>query len=188
LDNVLRTGLGVSYYDGSACHLDLVQWATDPVWGKIPSSAAREALLEDGVPHLRAQLTRENVRLVLLNGRQVIDQVTSLGLAELIDIRNISLGRQPCRLLLGTGRGVRWLGWSTNLQSSWGVSAALKRQLAYWVASATDAGRGTDTWGTAKGSVTLGYLALGERFDSKCGLVRRLERWRVNLRRRPSAT
>jgi hypothetical protein len=88
LDKVLRTGLGVSYYDGSACHLDLVQWATDPVWGKIPSSAAREALLEDGVPHLRAQLTRENVRLVLLNGRQVIDQVTSLGLAELIDIRN----------------------------------------------------------------------------------------------------
>lgn len=35
LERVLRQ-VDASYYDGSACHLDLVQWATDPVWGKLP--------------------------------------------------------------------------------------------------------------------------------------------------------
>jgi hypothetical protein len=29
------TACAASYYDGSACHLDLVQWATDPTWGKL---------------------------------------------------------------------------------------------------------------------------------------------------------
>lgn len=75
LDELLRAGAEAGYYDGSACHLDLVQWATDPVWGRIPDRSLQRALFEDGVPHLRAQLARENVRLVLLNGRQVIDQV-----------------------------------------------------------------------------------------------------------------
>ncbi len=32
----LLNALGASYYDGKACHLDLVQWATDPTWGKLP--------------------------------------------------------------------------------------------------------------------------------------------------------
>jgi transposase-like protein len=36
LEQVLQ-GVGVSYTDGSACHLDLIQWATDPVWGKLPT-------------------------------------------------------------------------------------------------------------------------------------------------------
>lgn len=31
LDLLLRDGVGARYYDGTACHLDLVQWATDPV-------------------------------------------------------------------------------------------------------------------------------------------------------------
>ena len=33
LEMVLQ-GCGTSYYDGSACHLDLVQWATNPTWRK----------------------------------------------------------------------------------------------------------------------------------------------------------
>ena len=30
-------GIGVSYYRGTACHLTLVQWATNPTWGSYPS-------------------------------------------------------------------------------------------------------------------------------------------------------
>lgn len=58
LDRLLRHGLETSYYDDSACHLDLVYWATDPVWRQISDHSARE-LLDDGVPHLREQLRRE---------------------------------------------------------------------------------------------------------------------------------
>ena len=47
LDQVLRDGLGVSYYDGSACHLDLVQWATNPVWGRLDDRNAKKLLLEE---------------------------------------------------------------------------------------------------------------------------------------------
>jgi hypothetical protein len=41
LDELLRAGVGASFYDGTACHLDLVQWATDPVWGQMSDERAR---------------------------------------------------------------------------------------------------------------------------------------------------
>jgi hypothetical protein len=88
LDELLRAGTGGSYYDGTACHLDLVQWATDPVWGRITDRTVRQALLDDGVPHLRVQLAYGNVRLVVLNGRQVVTQVQRTGLAALAQVGN----------------------------------------------------------------------------------------------------
>ncbi len=72
LDELLRGSLAVSYFDGSACHLDLIQWATDPVWGQIADPRLRQVLLDDGVPHLRAHLHHVPLRLVLLNGRTVV--------------------------------------------------------------------------------------------------------------------
>lgn len=74
LDQLLRTGLGASYYDGTACQLDLMQWATDPGWGQMSDERARRALIEDGVPHLAAQFAANpHIGVVLCNGRQVID-------------------------------------------------------------------------------------------------------------------
>jgi hypothetical protein len=134
LDKLLKVGANVSYYDGTACHLDLVQWATDPIWGEIPDSKVRDTLLEDGLPHLRAQLARENIRLVLLNGRAVMTQVGN-DLAKLDKVHELRFGRaNRCELYLGTGLGIRWIGWSTNLQSSWGVDADFKQELAEWIA------------------------------------------------------
>jgi hypothetical protein len=138
LDRLLRAGAGVSYYDGSACHLDLVQWATEPIWGRIPDRGVRNALLEDGTPQLRAQLTREKVRLVLLNGRQVVDQVAAVGLAELDEVSRLAFGRSNCRLYVGSGSGTLWAGWSTNLQSSWGVSATFTAELSVWLTETCD--------------------------------------------------
>ncbi len=134
LDRLLRDAIDVSYYKGTACHLDLVQWATDPVWRGIEDEDVRRILLEDGLPHLRAQLRRENIRLVLLNGRTVIDQVQAVGLADLIPAGGLALGRTTCSLYAGSGEGVRFIGWSTNLQSSRGVSNAFKTELAAWLA------------------------------------------------------
>ena len=51
LERVLRHA-GASYFDGTACHLDLVLWATDPVWGKL-DRATRETLLAADLPFLR---------------------------------------------------------------------------------------------------------------------------------------
>jgi hypothetical protein len=62
--------------------------------------------------------------VVLCNGRQVIDQVRAARLADLRDAGVIRHGAVPCRLNEGTAASapVRWLAWSTNLQSSWGLA------------------------------------------------------------------
>ena len=67
---------------------------------------------------------------MLLNGRQVIDRVTGTGLAELVGAGTVEAGGLRCRLLTGTGSGVAWIGWTANLQSSFGVSAAFRAELA----------------------------------------------------------
>lgn len=177
LDDVLKLGAQASYYDDSACHLDLVQWATDPVWGQINDAAVRQALLDDGVPHLQAQLRQNNVRLVVVNGRQVLKQVTKLGLADLEEVGRISAGKVSYRLYAGVGGGVRWLGWSVNLQSSWGISTAFKHELASWLAeqvSETEqAPAATSLWKVDSD----GHLPQGLQVAGKAELVALLRQW-----------
>jgi len=135
LDVVLRGSLGVSYFDGSACHLDLVQWATRPVWGQIADPQVRQVLLDDGVPHLRAHLRHGTVRVVLLNGRTVVDQAGRAGLVSLSLVGTLPLPHMSCALHSGVADGVRYFGWSANLQGSHGVTAQFRASLAAWIAT-----------------------------------------------------
>ena len=135
LDRLLASSLHVTYFDGSACHLDLVQWATDPVWRDIQDHAIRADLIDDGLPYLRAQLEHENVRLLLLNGRTVLNHVQRAGLAQMTPSGELVLGQTRCSLYTGVARGIQFLGWSANLQSSHGVSNAFTAQLAEWIAA-----------------------------------------------------
>jgi len=134
LDRLLGVGAGVSFYDGTACHLDLVQWATDPIWSQIAAAAVRRALLADGEPHLRTQLRHENIRLVVLNGRTVLELVQRIGLAALTKVGTLPLAGSSCSLYVGTGQGVRFVGWSANLQGSRGVTNSFKSELGAWLA------------------------------------------------------
>jgi hypothetical protein len=139
LDALIRAGAGASYYDWTTCHLDLVQWATDPVWGQMTEDRVRRVLMEDGVPHLRAQLAaNQQIRLVLCNGRQVIDQVRAAGLASLAETGVIRSGTVTCYLYEAEHGDRRWLGWSANLQSGRGISTALKEELSAWLARASE--------------------------------------------------
>ena len=70
---------GASYYDGSACSLDLVQWATDSRWGVLPEQV-RGRLLETDTPFLKRQLVQApHIKLVLANGMAVADQLEQMG-------------------------------------------------------------------------------------------------------------
>ena len=182
---MLRAGADASYYDGSACHLDLVQWATQPIWGKIADPGVRRTLLDDGVSHLRAQLARENVRLVLLNGRRVLDQVVAVRLADLEDVGHLPLAGGTCRLYAGTGGGIRWVAWSTNLQSSWGVSKAFKQELGAWLAEGCTPP--TESRVPAVSVLTPeldadGHLPRGLRVAGKTELVNLLRQWLAESR------
>jgi hypothetical protein len=135
LNHILRWGLGVSYYDDTACHLDLVQWATDPIWEEIPDRDVQRLLLDDGVGHLRRQLEAENVRLVVVNGQTVWDELAATGLATFHDVGHMSYGDSswPVTLREGEGAGVRFLGWTLNAQGSFGVRREDWDALADWL-------------------------------------------------------
>lgn len=136
LDEVLEAAMGCSYYDGSACHLDLVQWATDPVWGQL-APAQRNRLLEEGAPFLQTQLESADIRLVVVNGAQVWDQLSASALVQAEDVGTLPYGAKgtPTRLRVGEGCGTTFAGWTMNLQGSYGVRAEDRRSLAAWLSS-----------------------------------------------------
>jgi hypothetical protein len=130
LDETLQAALGVSFYDHTACHLDLVQWATRPAWSEL-SRQAREILLSEGLPHLQCLLRHGNVSTVLLNGRQVIDHAMAAQLGELRPSGEVRINsHRSCSLYMGESGAVTFIGWSTNLQSSWGIGVNFRARLA----------------------------------------------------------
>ena len=134
-DEVLTGGLGVSYYTGTACHLDLIQWATDPIWGKISSPAAKSELLSEGADFLAQQLQHENVKLVVVNGATVWKQLAALKLVSFDDVGSLPYGTAQTKNTLRVGHcsGAKFVGWTLNLQSSPGVRHEDRMALATWL-------------------------------------------------------
>ena len=120
-----------SYYDGSACHLDLVQWATDPTWGGL-SKEIRLRLIETDVPFLVEQLANENIQVLLVNGAGVIGQLKKYTVAKLDEVdRIVGYANVDSKLFVGTLLGrIKIVGWSTNIQSSFGVTRELRGEIA----------------------------------------------------------
>ena len=133
---------GASYRDGSACHLDLVQWATDPTWSKLRPPAIRKKLIADDAKFLANQVQRENLRLLLVNGRGALRQLcrSMADDLELEEIKGIKgYAEVPTRLFSGRIFGrVRVAAWSTNLQSSFGVTTELRDELPKRIAAISE--------------------------------------------------
>jgi hypothetical protein len=130
LDQIVQAA-GASFFTGTACHLDLVQWATDPVWGQLPKATRGELLNRDG-QFLMNQLRHFRFPVLLLNGSGVIDEFKRQAAFEFDDSRGLSGPKhRPARLSYG-----RWenrllvIGWSCNLQSSHGVTTELREEIA----------------------------------------------------------
>ena len=112
--------LGKSYYDGTACHLDLVQWSTDPTWRHL-SRVQRKNLVDTDLPFLREQLSQEHIELLLLNGSGIAKMFSKSFGCNLPE--RMFPGDTPLKLFVGrTDHEVRVIGWNKNLQSSFGVS------------------------------------------------------------------
>lgn len=122
--------LGVSYLDGTAAHLDLSQWATDPTWSGL-SSSVRARLLSDDAGFLRQQLEHEPIRLVLLNGRGVLNGFQSaFGLVLRPERTTVRDRTVTARLYTGSLGKVQVIAWSTNLQGAHGITTRFKQKLA----------------------------------------------------------
>lgn len=129
LERMLQA-VGASYFGDTACHLDLSQWATDPTWNALPRPA-RDRLVEDDADFLRNQLRAEPIRLLLLNGRGVLRAFHSLLGGRLDEHPRTVVDRSvTARIYTGRYDEASVIGWSTNLQSSFGVSEKFRSALA----------------------------------------------------------
>lgn len=118
LNLILAKSIGATY-GRTACHLDLVQWATKPAWRDLDVET-RSKLLVDGVEFLSRQLSTENYRLILVNGRTALDAVADAGIVSW-QPTGVTLRDPTTTLFIGNGEGQRFLGWSCNLQSQPGA-------------------------------------------------------------------
>ncbi len=125
LDKILKVGFNASYYDGTACHLDLVQWATNTKWSKLDSNTQAKLLKESEV-HLVNQLEAENITKIVVNGRAVWDELKNLKLVKYEEIKTIYFGKEgghqtSCKLRIGHGCGATFYGWTSNIPTQHGT-------------------------------------------------------------------
>jgi len=144
----LISGMGTSYYSGSACHLDLIPYATTCKWTEL-TTAQREILLHRVGDTLGVLLRGSPVRLLILNGRTVVDRFEAMANTRLkrMVFSNWALPRRSEPDVQGVGyegvvdvvggiplgRSIAVLGFNHNIQSSFGVTRAVTDAIANWV-------------------------------------------------------
>ena len=158
LDAVVA-GSGTSFYDpcSSACHLDLIPYATQCKWTEL-SSLQKAKLTTIAGDSLGLLLRDSPVRLLILNGQSVVnafEQISGFKL-EREEQPAWSLPRQNGKDVTGLsyvgvtntlagvdlGRQIQILGFNHNLQSSFGVTNLVMQEIHRWI---RDKSAGTDT-------------------------------------------
>lgn len=155
LDRIIA-GTSCSYFnaESSACHLDLIPYATGAKWTDL-NRKQRSALLFCSRDALGMLLRDSDVQILILNGRTVAETLEEISGVQ-FKREKIGSWTLPRRSSLGVsgiaftggidevggvklGRVVRVLGFNHNIQSSYGVTNAVKLAIQDWV---TDAASG----------------------------------------------
>ncbi len=155
LDGLLAP-LGATYYgrSPSACHVDLVPYATAEKWGVL-SLEQRRRLLAAGRSAAGMFVRDSAIEVLVLNGQSVVREFETVSGARLRSevVPGWSLPRSGPRHVPGVaywgsadrigevdlGRRVRVVGYNHNLQSSFGVTAGVQRRIGDWVAATAGA-------------------------------------------------
>ena len=150
------SGANVSYYDSpsTACHLDLIPFATIRRWTEL-SGQQRASLLELSGGTLGMILRDSQVRVLVLNGSSVVKGFQSVAGVSLRaeEIPAWSLGRRSKANVKGvayTGvvaavsgikldRQLKVLGFNHNLQSSFGVTMEVINAIREWITRTAEA-------------------------------------------------
>ena len=125
---------GFSYFDNSACHLDVIQWATDPVWSNIKSKEIQDMLLEKDQDFLKYQLSNYHFETIFLNGKTVINQVEKLGIVKLTDVAEVVNLKNGNTSLIKVGQVgmTKFVGWTMNIPAK-ETSKKVREALAEWL-------------------------------------------------------
>jgi hypothetical protein len=151
----LVSGAKASFYDPfrAACHLDLIPYATARKWTEL-TARQRSLLLAAAADTLGLLLRDSPVRILILNGRSVVEQFQDIAgvCLDQQEMASWSLPRQLKRDVLGIGyrgvvetiSGIRLphsitvLGYNHNIQGSYGVTTEVIRAIREWIAQSTD--------------------------------------------------
>jgi hypothetical protein len=149
LDRVIR-GADASFYDpqNTACHLDLIPYATARKWTEL-TSTQRSSLLKVTADTLGLLLRDSPIRVLILNGQTVVDQFQEIAGVSLEKqmMRQWTLPRNLGRDVVGFGyvgtvstisgiqlqHDVLVLGYNHNLQSSFGVTTEAINAIRDWI-------------------------------------------------------
>jgi hypothetical protein len=152
LDQII-SGTKASYYAKAsrACHLDLVPYATECKWTNL-TARERSLLLSQAMEAIGVLLQDSPVRVIILNGRTVIENLQKVAAISLdrVKMRNWTLPRREgpgvegfafrgnVRRLFGVdlGRPILMLGYNHNIQSSFGVTTDVKGAIRNWITQA----------------------------------------------------
>lgn len=110
--------IGASYFDGSAAHVDLVQWATDPVWSRIQDEAVQSELVRSDVDFLTSVLQSKKWDLIILNGKEVYTRFREFRLFQLLEFEHIPAPDKKRIFWNGHSFGSPLVSWSANLPES----------------------------------------------------------------------
>jgi hypothetical protein len=151
LDDII--GARASFYGraATACHLDLIPYATARKWTElVPGERSR--LLRAAGDTLGVMLRDSSIRVLLLNGRSVIEHFVELSETALsrrpIDAWGLPRSRAPVLGYSYRGRITRFgsiplrrevlvLGYNHNIQSSFGVTTEVVNSIRQWFGRAS---------------------------------------------------
>ena len=131
----------------SACHLDLVPYATTAKWGLLPTEDRRE-LVRANADTLGLLLRESSVEALILNGRSVVSHFeassgVSLGAVPMPEWGLFRRNGKPVVGIAYLGEvdrvgsvqlmsSIRVVGYNHNLQSSFGVTSKVIEAIAAW--------------------------------------------------------
>jgi len=146
----LISGTTLSYYfpSSGACHLDLIPFATSIKWGEL-SHWQRSTLLNRYSDLLGALLKNSNIKVLVLNGKSVIDNFLKISDTDIQierkeewDLPRKDSDGIPGYAYKGSVKNVGGIdldeevfvfGFNHNIQSSYGVTANVQLGIRNWI-------------------------------------------------------
>ncbi len=128
--------LNASYVERTAAHLDLIQWATDPLWKEmleVDPTAAQEHLAAD-LPFLERQIEESSANVFFLSGSPVIDALKNKFQLQDEGKTQAEGKRGQNKLYSGKWKNALVLGSTMNIPDSY-TSNAHRDYLSSWIAS-----------------------------------------------------
>jgi hypothetical protein len=136
MQDTILSPISFSYVGRSAAHLDLIQWATDPLWQKMKEEdpAEANAHLDADLPFLIEQLKHSEPEFIFLSGTPVIESLTELLSLKFVEKTAAQGKSSQNSLYIGEWKNSVVLGTSMNVPD-FQTSNAHRDFLSKWIAS-----------------------------------------------------